>query len=178
MELVVGRVAKAHGITGEVVVDIRTDDPEVRFAPGNTLRAKASRGAPDGSYTVESARTHGNRLLVRLAGVADRNAAEALRGTLFVVDSADLPPPEDPEEFYDHQLVGLAVVDLDGQPIGEVTGVAHGAQDLLEIRATDGRETLVPFVAALVPEVDVPAGRVVIADRPGLVTAFPEDDGS
>jgi 16S rRNA processing protein RimM len=67
------------------------------------------------------------------------------------------------------------VVDLDGQPIGEVTGEAHGAQDLLEIRATDGRETLVPFVSALVPEVDVRAGRLVVADRPGLVARFEED---
>ena len=82
--------------------------------------------------------------------------------------------PDDPDEFYDHQLVGLAVVDLDGRSIGEVTGVVHGAQDLLEVRAADGRPTLVPFVAALVPEVDLAAGRVVVADRPGLVAPYEE----
>ena len=74
--------------------------------------------------------------------------------------------------------MGLAAEDLDGRPLGEVTAVLHGAQDLLQVRALDGRDALVPFVAALVPEVDVPAGRVVIADRPGLVTPFPEDDAS
>jgi 16S rRNA processing protein RimM len=83
--------------------------------------------------------------------------------------------PEDPEEFYDHQLVGLVVVDLSGEVIGEVTGVVHGAQDLLQVRANDGRPTLVPFVAALVPEVDLASRRVVVADRPGLVAPFPVD---
>ena len=72
------------------------------------MRARPSRGGPERSYVVESVRDHGGRLLVRLAGVADRDAADALRGTLFVVDSADLPPIEDPDEFYDHQLEGLA----------------------------------------------------------------------
>ena len=84
--------------------------------------------------------------------------------------------PEDPDEFYDHQLIGLAVVDVDGTPLGEVKAVVHGsAQDLLTVRTPDGRDTLVPFVSALVPEVDLEAGRVVVADRPGLVSPFPED---
>jgi 16S rRNA processing protein RimM len=83
--------------------------------------------------------------------------------------------PEDPDEYYDHQLVGLAAYDLDGTLLGELTAVQHGsAQDLLTIRTPDGRSTLVPFVTALVPEVDVPGGRVVIADRPGLVSPFPD----
>ena len=85
--------------------------------------------------------------------------------------------PEDPDEYYDHQLVGLAAYDLDGTHLGELTAVQHGsAQDLLTIRTADGRTTLVPFVAALVPEVDLPGGRVVIADRPGLVSPFPDED--
>jgi len=84
--------------------------------------------------------------------------------------------PDDPEEFYDHQLVGLSAEDLQGGGLGEVTAVLHGAQDLLQIRTPDGRDALVPFVAALVPEVDLAGGRVVVADRPGLVTAFPEDE--
>ena len=84
--------------------------------------------------------------------------------------------PGDPDEFYDHQLVGLAAYDLDGRELGEVTGLAHGgAQDLLQIRTPDRRDTLVPFVKELVPEVDLAARRVVVADRPGLVTPLPDD---
>ncbi|HYZ66393.1 MAG TPA: ribosome maturation factor RimM, partial [Mycobacterium sp.] len=105
MDLVVGRVVKAHGVTGEVVVEVRTDDPETRFAPGGTLRGRPKSG-PERRYSVESVRAHGGRLLVRLDGVADRDAADALRGVLFIVDSQDLPPIEDPDEFYDHQLEG------------------------------------------------------------------------
>ena len=96
---------------------------------------------------------------------------------LPVEDLAGMDTPEDPDEFYDHQLVGLAVHDLEGVVIGEVTGLVHGgAQDLLAVRATDGRATLVPFVAALVPEVDLDGGRVVVADRPGLVAPLPDED--
>jgi len=84
--------------------------------------------------------------------------------------------PDDPEEFYDHQLVGLAAQDLDGAALGEVTAVVHGAQDLLQIRTPDGRDALVPFVSALVTEVDLQGGRVVVADRPGLVAPFPDED--
>ena len=86
MDLVVGRVVRAHGVTGEVVVDVRTDDPDIRFAPGITLRGRA-KGGPERDYTVDSVRQHSGRLLVRLDGVADRNAADAFRGTLFLVDS-------------------------------------------------------------------------------------------
>ena len=116
MDLVVGRVVKAHGVTGEVVVEIRTDDPDTRFAPGSSLRGRPSRGGPESRYLVESVREHGGQLLVRLDGVADRNAAESLRGIVFVVDSEDLPPIEDPDEFYDHQLEGLQVVTTTGRP--------------------------------------------------------------
>lgn len=108
MELTVGRVVKAHGITGEVVVDVRTDDPELRFAPGVTLHARKT-GAPQRDYVVETARPHGARLLVRLAGVGDRDGADALRGSVFVVDSADLPPITEADTYYDHQLEGLLV---------------------------------------------------------------------
>ena len=101
----------------------------------------------------------------------------AARGTMLhtLIDPAEVP--EDPDEFYDHQLVGLGVEDLEGRVIGEITAIAHGAaQDLLTVRTPDGRDALVPFVSALVPEVDLPGRRVVVADRPGLVTPFPDDD--
>jgi 16S rRNA processing protein RimM len=107
MDLVVGRVVKAHGVTGELVVDIRTDDPDLRFAPGSSLRGRPSRGGPESRYVVESAREHSGRLLVRLEGIADRSAADAMRGIIFLVDTEELPPIEDPDEFYDHQLEGL-----------------------------------------------------------------------
>ena len=118
---------------------------------------------------------HSGRLLLRFDGVRDRGAAEALRNTLLIAEVDPDEQPEDPDEFYDHQLIGLPAYNLDGVVLGEVTGLVHGAQDLLEIRATDGRNTLVPFVTALVPEVDLVARRVVVADRPGLVTPLPED---
>lgn len=178
IEVVVGRIGKPHGIRGEVTVDVRTDEPERRFAVGAVLRAEPPRGSasPHRSLTVSRTRWHQGVLLASFEEVADRNAAELVRGTVLRVTLAADETPEDPEEFYDHQLVGLAVHDLAGEVIGEVTGVVHGAQDLLAVRATDGRDTLVPFVSALVPEVDVPGGRVVVADRPGLVAPLPEDD--
>jgi 16S rRNA processing protein RimM len=127
--------------------------------------------------TVESARWHSSRLLVRLAEIPDRNAAEAARGILLHATIPADAVPDDPDEFYDHQLIGLAAYDVSGAALGEVTGLVHGgAQDLLTVRTPDGRDALVPFVKALVPEVDLAARRVVIADRPGLVTPSPEDD--
>jgi len=179
IEVVVGRIGKPHGIRGEVTVDVRSDEPERRFAVGARLRAQAPRGAAGvPSYlTVARTRWHQGVLLAGFEEAADRTAAEGLRGTVLHVTLDPGEVPEDPEEFYDHQLVGLAVHDLDGSVIGTVSGVVHGgAQDLLQVKATDGRDTLVPFVAALVPEVDVAGGRVVVADRPGLVTPLPEDD--
>jgi 16S rRNA processing protein RimM len=164
MDLVVGRVVRAHGVTGEVVVDIRTDDPDTRFAAGTILRCRAKAG-PDRSYTVDSAREHGGRLLVRLDGVADRNAAESLKGTLFVVDSADLPPIEDPDEFYDHQLEGLRVVTTTGTPVGSVAEVLHtAAGELLSVRTEEG-EVLVPFVGAIVTSVSL-ADKIIEIDPP------------
>ena len=148
-------------------------------SPGSTVAAQPPRGSASGLSSLEivSLRWHQTTLLVRFAEIADRSAAEGARGTLLLAHLDAEETPEDPDEFYDHQLVGLAVVDLDGVVIGEVTGVVHGAQDLLEVRAVDGRPTLVPFVAALVPEVDVPGGRVVVADRPGLVAPFEPSEG-
>lgn len=178
IEVVVGRIGKPHGIKGEVTVDVRSDEPDRRFADGARLRAEAPRGASGVPpyLTVARTRWHQGVLLAAFEEAGDRTAAEGLRGTVLHVTLDADATPEDPEEFYDHQLVGLAVHDVDGPVIGTVTGVVHGAQDLLQVRSTDGRDTLVPFVAALVPEVDVAGGRVVVADRPGLVAPLPEDD--
>ena len=177
IEVVIGRIGKPHGLRGEVTVELRTDEPERRFAAGTTVRAETPRGsaAPWPALTVSATRWHQTTLLVRFDELPDRTTAEAARGLLLHATVPADETPDDPDEFYDHQLVGLAAHDLDGARLGEVTAVIHGAQDLLQIHTSDGRDALVPFVSALVPEVDLAAGRVVVADRPGLVTAFPED---
>jgi 16S rRNA processing protein RimM len=169
MELVVGRVVKPHGITGELVVDVRTDDPEGRFAAGSRLWLRPSRaaaGSPSREFEVESSRPHGTRMLVRLVGLSDRDGADAVRGNLFIVDSADLPPLDDPDEFYDHELEGLAVRSVDGADIGSVAEVLHtAAGELLSVRTPTGAEVLVPFVTAIVTSVSR-AARVIVIDPP------------
>jgi 16S rRNA processing protein RimM len=167
--VVVGRIGPAHGLKGEVFVEPRTDEPERRFATGAVLHTDS------GSLTVDAARTHSGRLVVRFAELDDRNAAEAARATELRVPIDVAERPEDPEEFYDHQLVGLAAFTTGGAAVGEVTDVVHGSgQDLLALRTSEGREVLVPFVQALVPVVDVSAGRLEIEDRPGLLTPLDE----
>jgi 16S rRNA processing protein RimM len=229
MQLVVGRVTRPHGVRGEVSVEVRTDDPDLRFAVG---RVMATDPAAAGPLTVESVRWHSGRLLIQFAGIADRNQAEELRGTWLTLDSAEVGSTGDPDEFHDHELIGLAVVTTLGEPVGRVTDVRHFGQDLLviepaparspaapeagaaeagpaEIGAAEtgpaetgpagtgpvptgpaqagrgpgglaraarpqpgnglGSELLVPFVAAIVPEVDVAAGRLVIDPPPGLL---------
>ena len=170
MDLVAGRVVKAHGISGEVVVEVRTDDPDARFAPGTTLHAQPRGGGPRRTYVIESAREHGGRLLVRLAGVDDRSAADALRGTVFLVDTQDLPPIEDPDEFYDHQLEGLRVVTTDGRLVGNVNEVLHTpAGELLSVTSETGGEVLVPFVSAIVTEVSLERQTIEIDPPDGLL---------
>jgi 16S rRNA processing protein RimM len=170
MELMVGRVIKAHGIAGEVVVEVRTDDPEGRFAQGAALRGKPASGGPEHTYSVESVREHSGRLLVRLTGVADRDAADALRGTVFVIDSEELPPIEEPDEYYDHQLEGLTVRTVAGRDVGTVAEVVHtAAGELLAVRELAGAEVLVPFVSAIVTSVSLPERMIEIDPPEGLL---------
>ncbi len=214
MQLVVGRVTRPHGVRGEVSVEVRTDDPDLRFAVG---RVMATDPAAAGPLTVESVRWHSGRLLIQFAGIADRSQADELRGTWLTLDSAEVGSTGDPDEFHDHELIGLAVVTTSGEPVGRVTDVRHFGQDLLVIEPAPARsaagpeagpaeaeppeaapvptgpaqagrgpggpalaararpggglptELLVPFVAAIVPEVDVAAGRLVIDPPPGLL---------
>ena len=106
---------------------------------------------------------------MRLDGVADRSAADSLRGTLFVVDSADLPPIEEPDEFYDHQLEGLKVVTTAGTPVGSVAEVLHtAAGELLSVRSEAG-EVLVPFVSAIVTSVSLADQTIEIDPPEGLL---------
>ncbi|WP_280297852.1 ribosome maturation factor RimM [Nocardia neocaledoniensis] len=170
MELVVGRVAKSHGVRGELVVEVRTDEPELRFAPGATLHGRMPKAKATRDYTVTAARDPSGRLLVFVEGVDDRTAADALRGMLFVVDSESLPPSDD-DSYYDHELEGLEVRLTDGAVVGEVTEVLHSAAgELLSVRAADdGREILIPFVTAIVPTVSIADGLVVIDPPEGLL---------
>ncbi|WP_309113983.1 ribosome maturation factor RimM [Saccharothrix sp.] len=170
MDVVVGRVAKAHGIRGELAVDVRTDSPEQRFAVGSALVGKLRDGTRR-TLTVAAARNHSGRLLVRFEEVLTRDVAELLRGTLLFVSTDDLPPTGDPDEFYDHELEGLRAELLDGTVVGTVGEVVHGpAGELLVIKRESG-EALVPFVRQIVPTVDVPGGRVVLDPPEGLLDA-------
>jgi 16S rRNA processing protein RimM len=167
VQLVVGRIAKAHGIGGEVAIDVRTDDPDGRFAVGQVVQTDP---ADRGPLTVERTRWHSGRLLVRFAQVVDRTGAESLRGTLLVADSATSVAPDDDDEFWDHQLVGLDVVSATGAPLGIVQDVLHPpGPPLLAVRRPDGAELLVPFVKEIVPTVNIAAGRIVVAPPDGLL---------
>ena len=170
MDVVVGRVGRPHGLRGEVSVEVRTDDPEGRLAPGATLRTDPAAAGP---LTISGGRVHSGRLLLHFAGHDDRTAAERLRGVLLVADVDPDERPEDPDEFFDHQLVGLPVRTVGGAPVGELAEVLHlPGQAVLAVRTPEGREVLVPFVSEIVPTVDVDARVVEIDPPPGLL-----DDG-
>jgi len=204
MRVVVGRIGRPHGIRGEVVIGVRTDEPDLRFAMGATLDVTPTLAAPEGlpgpgepgpgepggagspprsggfrgvappgqhSLTVASVRWHSGQLLVAFAGITDRTAASELTGSWLSVDSSQLPDTGNPDEFRDYELIGLSVRTCAGDPVGVVTDVLHYGQDLLVVRRQDepGGEALVPFVKAIVPEVDLRTGVVVIDPPPGLL---------
>ncbi len=113
---------------------------------------------------------HSGRLLLRFAGVTDRTGAEALRNTLLIAEVDPEEVPEDPEEYYDHQLMDLDVVTVDGTEVGRITEISHlPSQDLFIVERPDGGEVMIPFVAEIVPEIDLEAQRAVIDPPPGLI---------
>jgi 16S rRNA processing protein RimM len=165
MRVIVGRIGRPHGIRGEVVVGVRTDEPDLRFAAGATVDADER-----GELTVASVRWHSGQLLVAFDGITDRTAASELAGTWLSIDSSELPPTSDPNEFRDHELIGLSVRTVAGQPVGVVTDILHYGQDVLVVRAEGSSdERLVPFVSAIVPEVDLSSGVLVIDPPRGLL---------
>jgi 16S rRNA processing protein RimM len=173
MQLVVGRISRPHGVRGELAVEVRTDDPELRLAAGAVL---ATEPAAAGPLKVTRARWHSGKLLLSFDGVTDRVAADQLRSVLLVVDSAELDEIGDPDEFRDHQLLGMAVFGPGGEHVGEVKDVLHHGQDLLVIAGTGARagtEIMVPFVTELVPEVDLAGHRITIDPPAGLLN--PQD---
>ncbi|MFE1438539.1 ribosome maturation factor RimM [Streptomyces sp. NPDC058739] len=180
MQLVVARIGRAHGIKGEVTVEVRTDEPELRLAPGAVL---ATDPASTGPLTIATGRVHSGRLLLRFEGVADRTGAEALRNTLLIaeVDPEELPEEED--EYYDHQLMDLDVVTTDGVEVGRITEISHlPSQDLFIVERADGSEVMIPFVQEIVVEIDLEEQRAVVDPPPGLIDdraeiASTRDDG-
>jgi 16S rRNA processing protein RimM len=167
MQLVVGRILRPHGVRGELVVEITTDDPGERFVVGSVLVTEPAAAGP---LTIEGVRPHQGRLLIYFEGIEDREQADGLRGVRLCVDSADVAPPDDPEEYHDFQLVGLTVLDAAGEKLGEVLRVEHNpGHETLVVRLTDGRSALVPFVNAIVPEVDIAGGRLVLTPPEGLL---------
>ena len=169
MELTVARVGKAHGLRGEVALDLRTDDPEERRAVGGRLEA---RPADAGPLTVATVRVHQGRWLVGFEGVRDRTGAEALRGVELVVE-AEASDEED--AWYPHELAGLRAEGTDGRVLGRLEGLEHlPAHDVLVLREPDGARTLVPFVRQIVPVVDVAGGRVVLDPPGGLLASDAE----
>jgi 16S rRNA processing protein RimM len=163
--VVVGLIGRPHGVRGEVAIELRTDEPERRFAVGQVLRDEQGTRV----FTVRSVRDQSGRLLVRFAELVDRAAAEAVRGTLLIAAIDPDERPAEPGEFYDRQLIGLRVTTPDGVEVGAVGSVLHlPAQDVLEIETVTGPR-LVPFVAALVPEVDLETGRLTVVDIAGLL---------
>lgn len=166
MRVVIGRIGKAHGIRGEVTVEIRTDEPEIRFVEGARLFCDESSRV----LVIETVRPHGGGLLIGFEGIADRTAAEALRGILLEAERDRSDQPADSDEFYDVDLVGLEVRDEAGVMLGVVDEVVHlPSQDLLSVRGADDRLWLLPFVAELVPSVDIKAGVITAAPPPGLM---------
>jgi 16S rRNA processing protein RimM len=188
MLLVVGQIGRPHGIRGEVSVAVRTDEPEERFTAGSAFTTEVPRDrrvstgpavaspAPAIAYKVpaqlviESIRWHQGRGIVQFEGVYDRNVAEELRGVLLQVDSAGLTPPDDPDEFHDHQLVGLRVESVDGAELGTVDRIDHApSSDLIVLKKTAGGTALIPFVSQMVPTVDLAGGRIRVDLPEGLL---------
>ncbi len=166
MRAVVGRIGRPQGVRGEGTVEVRTDAPEERFSPGARLFPVGRAGLP-GALTVSSRRWQGGRLVVALAGVEDRTAAEGLRGA--VLEAEVDPGVVADDEYHDLALIGMTVRDPDGAEVGVVAEVLHlPGQDLLAVRRPEGAELLVPFVRAIVPEVDLERRRIVVDLPPGL----------
>lgn len=175
-QLRVGRLVKAHGLKGAIKLELYTDDPEGRFVPGATFTLQVPESSPwhGKPLTVREFRWMNSHPVAFFDGVDDREAAEELlRAILWVDQDLEATPTED-DAWFDHQLVGLDVV-RDGQIVGKVARVDHmPAQDLLIVKVRD-EEVLVPFVKAIVPEVDVAGGRVIVTPPAGLFEDLSDD---
>jgi 16S rRNA processing protein RimM len=157
MRLLVGRIGRAHGILGEATIEVRTDEPDRRFAVGSTVSTDSH-----GELKIISGRVHNGILLLGFDGYNDRNAIEKLRNTLLYAD-VDINEASDvADEYHVLQLIGCQVILEGGEVFGEVTDVINlPGQDLLAI-ATNGGEQLIPFVHQLVPAVDIKNKKITV----------------
>ena len=166
MRVVVGRIGKPHGLRGQVTVELRTDEPEERFAPGSVHFADGAIA----ELTVAEIHWHSGRLLVNFAGFESRSAAETLRGTILEAERDEKAQPTDPDEFYDSALIGCRVETVNGEFLGLVEDVVHlPSQELLAVVTAAGREVLIPFVSQIVPTVDLSNRRILIDPPIGLI---------
>lgn len=176
LTVVVATIGKAHGLRGETALILRTDQPEERLAPGTVYRVDAPTGPR--TLTVAATRVSNGRWYARFEEVADRTAAEELRGVDLALEvDTEEEADADPDAWYPSELKGLAVRRIDdGEELGTVVDLLHyPAQDLLVVRTGQGRRVMLPFVEELVPEVDLDQ-QVVLADPPGgLFEDLPED---
>jgi len=157
MRLLVGRIGRAHGILGEATIEVRTDEPDRRFAIGNKVLTDAH-----GELKIISGRVHNGILLLGFDGITDRNGIEKLRNVLIYCEVDINEPGIDEDDFHVLQLIGCTAQLESGESIGEVTDVINlPGQDLLAIAGTNG-EILIPFVRQLVPTVDIAARKVVV----------------
>jgi 16S rRNA processing protein RimM len=173
----VGRLTKAHGLKGALKIELYTDDPDRRFTPGATFDLQVPTASPWHGKTLElvELRWYNGSPVGFFVGVADRTAAESLVKAILWVDHDLAQLPDEPDAWYDYQLVGLRAL-RDGTEVGTVARVDHlPAQDLLAIATASG-EVLVPFVAAIVPSVDIAAGTVTLTPPSGLFEDLPDDD--
>ncbi|MBS1674976.1 MAG: ribosome maturation factor RimM [Actinobacteria bacterium] len=179
-QLRVGRLVKAHGLKGALKLELYTDDPAGRFVPGAEFTLQVPEASPwhGKTVTVREYRVMNGSSVVFFDDVDDRTAAEGLVKAILWIDQDEAEEPED-DAWYDHQLTGLDVV-RDDVVVGRVIRVDHlPAQDLLIVRPVGGSgsaEIMVPFVSAIVPTVDVAAGRVVVTPPAGLFEELPEEE--
>ncbi|WP_406250026.1 ribosome maturation factor RimM [Microbacterium sp. M] len=176
-QLRVGRLVKAHGLKGALKLELYTDNPEGRFIPGAEFTLQVPEASPwhGKTITVREYRVMNGNPVVFFDDIADRDAAEGLVRAILWIDQGDIEPEDN--AWYDHQLTGLDVV-RDEQVIGRVVRIDHlPSQDLLIVRPTGSdAEIMVPFVEAIVPTVDIEAGRVIVTPPAGLFEELPDAD--
>ncbi|MDD7686734.1 MAG: ribosome maturation factor RimM [Actinomycetaceae bacterium] len=172
MQLVVAIIGAAHGLKGEVKLDIRTDSPAQRLARGSVLETDPAAAGP---LTVLNVREYKGAIFVRFAEISDRTTAQSMRGVKLVIES-DEAEGEEEGAWYPHELRGLEALDPEGYELGIVEDlVVMPAQDLLVVRTAEGERIHVPFVQEIVPEVDIDDHCVVIDPPPGLFAQDEQD---
>ena len=173
----VGRLTKAHGLKGAIKIELYTDDPDRRFVPGAVFSLQVPESSPWHGKSLElvELKWFNSHPVAFFRGIADRAAAEGLIKAILLIEHDPSEAPDEEDAWYDHQLVGLAVM-RDGVKVGTVVRLDHfPAQDLLYVE-TDAGEVMVPFVKAIVPAVDIAAGIITVTPPQGLFEQLPEDE--